>query len=67
MIGDPLSIPAEVPTVDDIRRNCAAQRADHDLSSSGLSKAITQVRDRPLSAVLIALVIGLIGGYLVRR
>ena len=63
-----MSIPAEVPTVDDIRKKLALLSEQiNDLTGPGLSKAITQVRDRPLSAVLIALVIGLIGGYLVRR
>jgi ElaB/YqjD/DUF883 family membrane-anchored ribosome-binding protein len=63
-----LSIPAEVPTVDDLRKKLAMRSEQvNDLTGLGLGKAITQVRDRPLSAVLIALVIGLIGGYLVRR
>ena len=53
---------ANVPTVDDLRKKLATLGDQiNDLTGSGLGKVVAQVRDRPLSVVLVALGIGLIG------
>lgn len=39
----------------------------NDLAGPGLGRVTAQVRDPPLSVVLVALGIGLIGGYLLKR
>jgi ElaB/YqjD/DUF883 family membrane-anchored ribosome-binding protein len=58
----------EVPTVDDLRKKLATLADQmNDLTGSGLGKVADQVRDRPLAVVLVALGIGLIGGYLLKR
>jgi len=58
----------EVPAVDDLRKKLTTL-ADQmsDLTGSGLGKVTAQLRDRPLSVVLVALGVGLIGGYLLKR
>ena len=58
----------EVPTVDDVRKKLAMLGDEiSDLTGSGLDKVAAQLRDRPLSVVLVALGVGLIGGYLLKR
>jgi ElaB/YqjD/DUF883 family membrane-anchored ribosome-binding protein len=65
-----LSIPDEAQagqTLEDLRKQLAALNEQiNDLAGSGLGKATAQIRGRPLEAVLIALGIGLIGGYLLK-
>jgi hypothetical protein len=58
----------EVPTVDDLRKELKTLGDEFNkLTATGLGKVVAQVRDRPLSVVLFALGIGLIGGYLLKR
>jgi ElaB/YqjD/DUF883 family membrane-anchored ribosome-binding protein len=58
----------EIPTLDELRKKLAVLSDQvRDLSGSGLDKTLAQMRGRPLSAVLVALGIGLIGGCLLKR
>jgi ElaB/YqjD/DUF883 family membrane-anchored ribosome-binding protein len=55
----------EIPTLEDLRDKLAMLSDQiSGLSGSALDKATAQARDRPLWAVLVALGIGLIVGYL---
>ena len=58
----------EVPTMDDLRKKLETLGDEiNNLTASGVGKVTAQLRDRPLSVVLVALGIGLIGGYLLKR
>jgi hypothetical protein len=58
----------EVPTGDDIRKKLSALGDElNHLTGDGLGRVVGQVRDRPLSVILVALGIGLIVGYLLKR
>ena len=58
----------EVPTMDELRKKLETLGDEiNNLTASGLGRVTAQVRDRPLSVVLVALGIGLIGGYLLKR
>jgi ElaB/YqjD/DUF883 family membrane-anchored ribosome-binding protein len=59
---------AEIPILDELRKKLAILSDQiSDLSGSGLDKVTAQTRDRPVSVILVALGIGLIGGYLLKR
>ncbi len=58
----------DVPTMNDLRKKLETLGEEiNGLTASGLGKVTTQLRDRPLSVVLVALGVGLLGGYLLKR
>lgn len=59
---------AELPTAGDLRRQLT-RLADEitNLSAPGLGKVTAKIRDQPVALALVALGIGVIGGYLLKR
>lgn len=59
---------SEIPLLDSVQKKVVALGGQiNDLTGPQLSKVSAQVRDRPLAMVLLALGIGAIGGYLLKR
>jgi hypothetical protein len=57
----------KIPTVAEMRKQLRqlADQVDH-AAGQGLGKAFTQARERPISLALVALGVGLLGGYLLK-
>jgi hypothetical protein len=57
----------KIPTVAEMRKQLRqfANQVDH-AAGQGLGKAFTRARERPISLALVALGVGLLGGYLLK-
>ena len=57
----------KIPTVAEMRKQLRqlANQVDH-AAGQGLGKAFTQARERPISLAVVALGVGLLGGYLLK-